>query len=138
MNNNKKTLGLFCLLILLVWVPSAHAQQTCTVPAHDNVADGSSFYLAGLCNQERVNHWWSVFNMASEDWDAGFGYDDPCNLDLPLGRTFAALYLLTYSAEDYARRTNDFSGNALRWAYPYTATNAGKLQALCFKPGSTL
>lgn len=138
---SKTRYGLLCLLILLLWMPSVSASstttQTCTVPAHDNVADGTSFYLSGFCNQERVNHWWGVFNMRREDWDNGFGYEDPCNLDLPLGRTFAALYLLTYSADDYARTTSDFSGNALRWAYPYTATNAGKLQSLCFKPGSS-
>jgi hypothetical protein len=138
-SNLKHTL--MCLLLSLslsvVCMAGGSSQQTCTVPAHDNVADGSSFYLNGLCNQERVNFWWGVFNMQHDDWDAGFGFDDPCNLDLPLARTFAAMYLLTYSAEDYARRTNDFSGNALRWAFPYTATNAGKLQALCFKPGST-
>lgn len=133
--------GLLFLLMFLVWMPLVKAggstTQNCTVPAHDNVADGTSVYLSGFCNQERVNHWWAVFKMRKEDWDNGFGYEDPCNMDLPLGRTFAALYLLTYSADDYARTTSDFSGNALRWAYPYTATNAGRLEALCFKPGST-
>jgi hypothetical protein len=116
---------------------TVYGQQACTVPAHDNVADGSSVYASALCNQELVNHWWSTFNMRQSDWDSGFGYDDCCNLDLPLGRTFAALYLLSYSAEDYARNTGDYSGNALRWAYPYTATEAERLEALCFKPGST-
>ena len=75
--------------------------------------------------------------MRQEHWDNGFGFQDCCNLDLPLGRTFAAMFLLTYSAEDYAKNTGDFSGNALRWAFPYTATHAGHLEALCYKPGST-
>lgn len=136
-NSGKMKIRFFVFLFLTLFTNYIKGQQTCTVPAHDNNADGTSFYLSGFCNQERVNHWWSVFNMRVEDWDAGFGYDDCCNLDLPLGRTFAALYLLTYSAEDYAKNTGDFSGNALRWAYPYTATHAGRLQALCFKPGST-
>jgi hypothetical protein len=122
---------------LCIFLTAATGQQTCSVPAHDNVADGSSAYASALCNQEMVNHWWSVFDMRSEHWDSGFGYDDCCNLDLPLGRTFAAFYLLTYSAEDYAKNTGDYSGNALRWAYPYTANNAGRFEALCFKPGST-
>ena len=112
-------------------------QQTCSVPPHDNVADGTSAYASQICNQVLVDFWWSVCNMKKADWDQGFGFDDPCNIDLPLGRTFTALYLLTYSAEDYAKNTGDFSGNALRWAWPYTAQNIGKLQALCFKPGST-
>ncbi len=129
---------LFYLLLLLLFTLSiaVRGQQTCTVPPHDNVADGSSHYASGLCNQARVDHWWSVFDMRESDWDSGFGYYDPCNLDLPLARTFAALYLLTYSAEDYATNTGDYSGNALRWGYPYTANNIGRLQALCYKPGS--
>lgn len=130
--------GLLLGWLLILAVPHmVQSQQNCTVPPHDNVADGSSVYATGLCNQARVDHWWGVFDMSEGDWDSGFGFDDPCNLDLPLGRTFAALYLLTYSAEDYATNTGDYSGNALRWAYPYTANNIGRLQALCFKPGSS-
>jgi hypothetical protein len=130
-------LALFCFICSFGRTSPARAQQSCTIPPHDNVADGSSVYQDGLCNQERVNYWWSVYNMHHDDWDAGFGYDDPCNLDLPLARTFAAMYLLTYSAEDYATHIDDFSGNALRWAHPYAATHSGDLQALCFKPGSS-
>lgn len=129
----KAILGFF---MTLLWM-SSFGQQTCTVPAHDNVADGTSFYAASICRQDLVDFWWGVLGMRKEDWDQGFGFDDPCNVDLPLGRTFTALYLLTYSADDYAKNTGDFSGNALRWAWPYVAQNAHKLQALCFKPGST-
>lgn len=135
--SEQKTIALGIFLFFFSFIPNLFAQQNCSVPAHDNDADGSSFYANDLCNQERVDHWWGVFDMRKEHWDAGFGFEDCCNLDLPLGRTFAALYLLTYSAEDYAKNTGDFSGNALRWAYPYTASNAGRLEALCFKPGST-
>ena len=117
--------------------PGDNGDQSCSVPSHDNVADGSSHYASAACNQERVNHWWAVFKMRESDWDAGFGYHDACNMDLPLARTFAAMYLLTYSAEDYARSTSDYSGNALRWAYPYTASNAGRTSAMCYKPGSS-
>lgn len=130
------SLLVFCFVVSFS-AAQVQAQQSCTVPAHDNVADGSSVYQSGLCNQERVNYWWSVYDMQHDSWDQGFGYDDPCNLDLPLARTFAAMYLLTYSAEDYAKRTDDFSGNALRWAHPYAATHSGNVQALCFKPGSS-
>jgi len=121
----------------LLMGPGDNGDQSCSVPPHDNVADGSSHYASGACNQERINHWWAVFEMRENDWDAGFGYYDACNMDLPLARTFAAMYLLTYSAEDYARSTSDYSGNALRWAYPYTANNAGRTSALCYKPGSS-
>lgn len=131
-----QSLRLALLFSCFVWTASALAQQSCSILAHDNVADGTSFYADGICNQERVDYWWSVYDMQHDSWDAGFGFDDPCNLDLPLGRTFAGMYLLTYSAEDYALHTDDFSGNALRWGHPYAATYSGNVQALCFKPGS--
>ncbi|MHA7057239.1 hypothetical protein ACWGOQ_0008480 [Aquimarina sp. M1] len=133
----KSTTFYILLIFVLLFSITINAQQSCSVPPHDNVADGSSVYATGLCNQARVDHWWGVLNMRKKDWDSGFGFHDPCNLDLPLARTFAALYLLTYSAEDYATNTGDYSGNALRWAYPYTANNTGRLQALCYKPGSS-
>lgn len=141
MNNIiKSLLSVSMLLLLLPFImgPGSSSSQTCSVPAHDNVADGSAHYTSLMCNQTLVDHWWSVFDMRESDWDAGFGYYDACNMDLPLARTFAAMYLLTYSAQDYALSTGDYSGNALRWAYPYTATNAGRTSALCFKPGSAV
>ncbi len=130
-------LALF-LSVPLIMGPGSSSTQNCSVPAHDNVADGSAHYASLICNQALVDMWWDHFDMRESDWDAGFGYYDVCNMDLPLARTFAAMYLLTYSAQDYARNTGDYSGNALRWAYPYTATNAGRTSALCFKPGSSV
>lgn len=126
------------LSVPLIMGPGSSTTQNCSVPPHDNVADGSAHYASLICNQTLVDHWWYVFDMRESDWDAGFGYYDVCNMDLPLARTFAAMYLLTYSAQDYARSTGDYSGNALRWAYPYTANNAGRTSALCFKPGSSV
>jgi hypothetical protein len=136
----KNWLAVPILLLLLPFLlaPGDSTTQSCSVPAHDNVADGSSHYTSLMCNQTLVNHWWAVFDMRQSDWDAGFGYDSACNMDLPLARTFAAMYLLTYSAQDYATNTGDYSGNALRWGYPYTANNAGRTSALCFKPGSSV
>jgi len=140
MNHLKKSwLPLMIVLLSLPFImaPGSSSTQNCTIPAHDNVADGSSHYSSLMCNQTLVDHWWGVFDMRESDWDSGFGYYDACNMDLPLARTFAAMYLLTYSAQDYATNTGDYSGNALRWGYPYTANNAGRTSALCFKPGST-
>jgi hypothetical protein len=84
-----------------------------------------------VCNQAFIDQFWNHFNFDKDDWDEGFGYDDPCNVDQPLARTFNALYLLAYSAEDYARSTSDFSGNALRWAYPFSATAIDELDCRC-------
>lgn len=105
--------------------------DTCTVPSHNNETSGDSFYAPFTCTQVMIDQFWNHFDFDKGDWDDGFGYHDACNEDLPLARTFNALYLLAYSAEDYAKSTSDFSGNALRWAYPYSATQTDELDARC-------
>ena len=124
-----KTLILLPLAILSI-IASA-AGQTCTVPSHNNNLSGDAFYGASTCSQAYIDQFWSHFDFDQGDWDDGFGYEDPCNINRPLARTFNALYLMAYSAEDYAKNTGDFSGNALRWAYPYCATKADELDARC-------
>ena len=73
----KNRFVLHLLGMLLIWLPlflttsSINAQQNCTVPTHDNVADGSTVYASGLCNQARVDQWWGVFNMQKEIKEGG-------------------------------------------------------------------
>jgi hypothetical protein len=117
------------LSLALVTVPSFAA--TCTIPAHNNATSGDNFYRPSTCNQAMSDQFWDHFDFDRDDWDNGFGYEDVCNVDRPLLRTYNALYLLAYSAEDYAKNTGDFSGNALRWAYPYSATVTDELDARC-------
>ena len=57
----------------------------------------------------------------------GFGWDDCCNTDLPLGRIFSALWLLNYSADDYWNE--DWNGNALHWACSYVRVQVNELWA---------
>ena len=118
----------FCFFLLTSLVRSS---TTCSVPPHNNTTSGDNTYGPSICSQAMIHQFWTHFNFDKEDWDDGFGYNDPCNINLPLARTFNALYLLAYSAEDYAKTTNDFSGNALRWAYPYAASNIDELDARC-------
>ena len=124
-------LRLITAIIIIVIAQIQATAETCTVPSHNNNTSGDNFYGAWTCSQVYIDQFWYHFDFDKGDWDDGFGYDDPCNLSLPLAKTFNALYLLAYSAEDYARRTDDFSGNALRWAYPYCATVARQLDARC-------
>jgi hypothetical protein len=104
---------------------------SCFYQPGDNNDSGDNFYISSVCNQAFIDQFWNHFNFDKGDWDEGFGYDDPCNVNQPLARTFNALYLLAYSAEDYARSTSDFSGNALRWAYPFSATAIDELDGRC-------
>ena len=105
--------------------------DTCTYQPGNNTTSGDASYIANVCAQVYIDQFWSHFDFDKGDWDDGFGYDDACNINQPLARTFNALYLLAYSAEDFAKNTGDFSGNALRWGYPYSATKIDELDGRC-------
>ena len=125
-NYNSILLYLFVIVFATVLVA-----DTCYYQPGNNTDSGDSFYGAFICDQRYVDQFWDHFDFDKGDWDDGFGYYDCCNVNKPLARTFNALYLLAYSAEDYAKSTGDFSGNALRWAYPYSATNIDELDGRC-------
>jgi len=105
--------------------------DTCYYQPGNNNDSGDNLYGSFVCDQKYIDQFWYHFDFDKEDWDDGFGYDDCCNINKPLARTFNALYLLAYSAEDYAKNTSDFSGNALRWGYPYAATYIDELDGRC-------
>lgn len=81
--------------------------------------DDSGRVLAwpGICWQPFVDWAWPAYKFNKTYWVNGFGWDDCCNTDLPLGRIFSALWLLNYSADDYWNE--DWNGNALHWACSY-------------------
>jgi len=97
----------------------------------NNSTSGDTFYGTKTCNQAMVNQFWNHFDFDKGDWDDGFGFEAPCDLNRPLARTFNALYLLAYSAQNYATTTGDLSGNALRWGYPFAASNIDELDGRC-------
>jgi hypothetical protein len=102
---------------------------TCTAPATDNTTSGDDLYGARTCWQEFVNWAWAAYGFQNSFWDDGFGYEDPCNRDLPLNRTMNALWVLCYSADDY---DNDaYSNNCLHWARRYTWNQIDSLRSRC-------
>lgn len=119
------------LIISTIFIVTVVYAATCYYQPGNNNDSGDSFYKSYICNQSMVNQFWDHFSFDKDDWDNGFGYEDPCNINKPLARTFNALYLLAYSAEDYAKNTGDFSGNALRWGYPYSASKIDELDGRC-------
>lgn len=81
-----------------------------------------------------VSRYWDTFGFRKKYWDDGFGYEDVCNSQKPLGRTLSALYLLQYSFSPAATSLSDWSGSAVRWGYPYSATiyqDLNDLRARC-------
>jgi len=117
------------LLATILLVQVAHG-ATCTIPS-SRVSTNESLYTSRTCNQAFIDMVWAHFDFDKGDWDQGFGFHDPCNSIRPLSRTFNALWLLAYSAEDYATSTSDWSGNALRWGYPYSASKIDELNGRC-------
>jgi hypothetical protein len=85
--------------------------STCTIPAHDNAASGDDLYGPRACWQDFINWCWTTHNFDFDSWHNGFGYEDCCNRDRPLSRTFGAFWLLNYSADDY--QNDDYSNDIL-------------------------
>jgi hypothetical protein len=108
----------------------SHA-ATCTVLPHDNVAEGDTVYSPNVCNRELIDKFLTDFGFDRGDWNDGFGYEDMCNIDLPLNRTFSALWALLFSSPNPATSTGDFSGDFLRWAYNYAEQGIDELDARC-------
>jgi len=104
---------------------------SCSSTVPDKDASGDNFYGGVICNQTYVDYFWNTYGFAGNQtyWDDGFGYEDPCNTDEPLARTFNACFLLTYSAQDY--ENDGYEGKMLNWARRYVRENNNDLRALC-------
>ena len=92
---------------------------SCTYSVPDKEVSGDNLYGAVICNQVYVDYFWNTYGFAGNKdyWDDGFGWEDPCNTDKPLARTFNACYLLTYSANDYSN--DSYSSPILNWGRRY-------------------
>jgi hypothetical protein len=104
----------------------------CTATVPDRDASGDNFYGAN-CAQIYIDYFWNTYGFADagDTWHHGFGYEDPCNSDLPLARTFNACYALTYSAEDWANDSYDAPQNTLQWGRRFVRDNIDDLRAHC-------
>lgn len=74
---------------------------TCTNPPFNNTTSGDSLYGPRICDQAFIDWAWDAHDFDKGDWDDGFGFDAPCDINLPLARTFNAIWVLNYSAVDY-------------------------------------
>jgi len=104
---------------------------TCTYTVPDKDASGDNFYGPSICNQVYVDYFWNTYGFSGNKdyWDDGFGWEDPCNTDMPLARAFNGCYLLTYSADDYAN--DDYSGAMLNWGRRFVRDQIGDLRSKC-------
>jgi hypothetical protein len=104
---------------------------TCTATVPDKNASGDNLYGAVICQQVYISYFWNNYGFRGNKdyWQHGFGWDDPCNTDLPLARTFNSCYLLTYSAEDYLNESWD--SPILNWGRRYVRNNIANLRSKC-------
>ncbi len=107
-------------------VSGCHFWGGCTYSPGNNAASGDVTFGA-MCTQNSINQHWADFDFDQGDWDEGFGYDDPCNIDLPLGRTFNALNLLDF----FGTSMPAGSTNWLPFFYSYASSNTDELDARC-------
>ncbi len=91
-----------------------------------NAASGDSTF-GPLCTQSSINQHWADFDFDKGDWDDGFGYDDPCNINQPLARTFNALNLLDF----FGTSMPSGSSNWLPWFYAFASSEIDELDARC-------
>lgn len=95
----------------------------CTYSVPDKDASGDNFYAPVICYQPFIDWAWSAFNFDGGYWGDGWGFDDCCNTDKPLARTFNALWLLSYSADDW--QNDSYNSNILHWGHRYVTDNIG-------------
>ena len=106
---------------------------SCTYSVPDKNSTGDNFYGQFICKQVYVDYFWNTygFNGNKNYWDDGFGWDDCCNTNQPLARTFNACYLLTYSADDYLNDNYDAPQNILQWGRRFVREKIDDLRSMC-------
>lgn len=97
-------------------VNACHRVGACAISPGNNDTSFDTFF-DGFCNQSSIDQHWDDFEMSESDWDDGFGFDEPCNRNLPLGRTFNALNLLDF----FGTSKRSGSDNFLPFFYEYSA-----------------
>lgn len=128
-----RTLASTALLLTLALSGRAHA-DTCSYKTTDPALTGDAYYsLWNGCYDPLYSYFWNVYDFDGADWNEGFGYEDPCNIDLALGRTLNALSLLHFSSDlpDYTS-SDGYNGTILEWAGIYAADNIDELDARCY------
>lgn len=105
--------------------------SSCTIPVLNKDASGDNLYGAVICNQAYIDYFFNTYGFSDggDYWHNGFGYEDPCNTDLPLARSFNACYALTYSASDY--QNDSYDSDILHWGRRFCRENTDDLRAGC-------
>lgn len=127
---SKLTLTSTLLVTSLAALPARTGfAESCGFPAPDNNASGDALYGPNICSDAKIKQYWNDLDFDEGDWDEGFGYSDVCNINLPLARTFNALWVL----ENSAPGGRASSGNLLQTGYNFTKDNIDELDGVCHR-----
>ena len=88
-------------------INACHRVGPCTPSPGNNTTSFDNFFDR-FCNQASIDQHWDDFEMVKSDWDDGFGFNAPCDQNLPLGRTFNALNLLDFFGTSKASGSDNF------------------------------
>lgn len=121
-----------CMAAMLLLVAPRASAQDCTYEP-DNLVDSFDAFVAPLwgCQQIFTNDMWDRFHFDEGDWDDGFGWNDACNQDQPLMRTFNALQFLAFSVTNEPTCSTNDSDNVATWAYCWSGEAIDELDAEC-------
>jgi hypothetical protein len=121
--------GLAALGVTLAGAAPASAQGACGRNTMPDQFD--SFYAANWsCDRSVYMDMVNRFAMDKGDWDGERGWNDACNDNLPLKRTFNALQLLAYGVTNNPT-CNRNNANVAFWAYCYAGNAIDELDASC-------
>jgi hypothetical protein len=98
-----------------------------TAEVGGNWASGDNAIIGSACTQANIGKFWDDFNFDKGDWDDGMGFEAPCDVNRPLARTFSALYVLKYLADDFKTAPS----HPLHRAYGYASGHIDELDARC-------
>jgi hypothetical protein len=79
---------------------SGAAADTCVYQPGNNNDSGDSFYIGSICEQRFIDQFWDHFDFDKGDWDDGFGFWDPCNVNKRLQWERPALGLSLFGDQD--------------------------------------
>jgi len=102
---------------------------SCTYTVPDVNVSGDALYGPRICWQPFIDWAWDAHDFDKGDWDEGFGWDDCCNINQPLARTFNAIWCLNYSAADYWNESYDL--DILHWGRRFVREEIDELDGRC-------
>lgn len=121
-----------CAVAALLLCTSKAPAQDCTYEPH-NLVDSFDAFVAPLwgCTQRLIDDAWNRFHFDEGDWDEGFGWNDACNQDQPLMRTFNALLFMAHSVTANPTCSPDDSDNVVTWSYCWAGEAIDELDGRC-------